>query len=579
MSIFQELKRRNVIRVALAYIIVAWLILQVGDVVLGNIGTPSWVFQTILLVLALGLPLAIIFAWAFELTPDGLKREREVDRSASVTHQTGRKLDRAIIVVLVIALGYFAWDKFAEPPADEIVATFEKASIAVLPFVNMSSDPEQEYFSDGISEELLNLLAKIPQFQVAGRTSSFEFKGQNDDLREIGERLGVSNILEGSVRKGNDRVRITAQLVKVDDGFHLWSDTYDRELTDVFQVQDEIANAVVNELKLTLLGAEIPTIESAVPFTDAEAHNHYLQGLYYMNRLGPDNSAKAAAAFQKAVDLAPDSALAWASLAGALARYAGQAEFGADEALAESRVAVAKALELDEDVPEAHIALANIAFSFDWDWPAADAAIDRALELRPGDVRALHLRGRLSGTLGRKDEALALYRELLAKDPLDGSLPLGLIASLVYAGELEEAEAMARRLVEQDPDANFVNAYLSWVLEKQGKHDEALEYARKEPVDFVRMNAIGFVHFKMGNDDAAIAIQEELEAQYGDSAAYQQASISSASGYAELTLSWLERAYEARDPGMTAIKTDPDFEFLHDNPRFIRLLEKMNLAD
>ena len=228
MSIFQELKRRNVIRVAVAYVIPAWLILQVADVVLGNIGAPAWVFQTILLVLGLGLPLALVFAWAFELTPEGLKREKDVDRSTSVTQQTGRKLDRAIIAVLVIALSYFAWDKFATEVPEATTAKSDKASIAVLPFVNMSSDPEQEYFSDGISEELLNLLAKIPQFQVAGRTSSFEFKGQNDDLREIGEQLGVDNILEGSVRKGGDRVRITAQLVKVDDGFHLWSDTFER---------------------------------------------------------------------------------------------------------------------------------------------------------------------------------------------------------------------------------------------------------------------------------------------------------------------------------------------------------------
>ena len=581
MALFQELKRRNVIRVAAAYVIVAWLILQVADVVLGNISSPGWVFQTILLILALGFPLAMFFAWAFELTPDGLKREAHVDRSESITHQTGRKLDRITIVILVVAVGYFAWDKFlAEPPVESTsTATAEKASIAVLPFVNMSSDPEQDYFSDGISEELLNLLAKIPQFQVAGRTSSFEFKGQNDDLREIGSSLGVDNIIEGSVRKGGDRVRITAQLVKVDDGFHLWSETYDRELTDIFAVQDEIANAVVDQLKVTLLGGEVPAIDSTPLFTNAEAHNHYLQGLFYMNQVGPQNSSMAAVAFQKAVDLAPDSALAWASLADAAIRYAGQAQFGMDVALADGREALAKALALDAQVPEVYIVKARLAFSHDWDWSTAAEAIDKALELRPGDVTALRYRANLLDTIGQTDEAITIYRELMARDPLDGTLPFSYTARLVNVEAWEEAETITRRLVTQNPDANFVNAYHAWILTRIGRLEEAMEYARKEPVDFVRLNAIGVLQYLIGNTEAAIATQRELEELYGDSAAYQQASISSASGDADLTMSWLERAYTARDPGMPGVKTDLDFVFLHDDPRFIALLEKMDLAD
>jgi len=583
MSFYKELKRRNVIRVAAAYIVTAWLIMQVADVVLGNIDAPGWVFQSILLVLVLGLPLALLFAWAFELTPQGLKRESEVERSASITPQTGRKLDRAIIVILAVALGYFAWDKFASQPpsvaAGDSAMLADKASIAVLPFVNMSSDPEQDYFSDGISEELLNLLAQIPQFQVAGRTSSFQFKGRNDDLRDIGESLGVSNILEGSVRKGGDQVRITAQLIKARDGFHLWSDTYDRKLDDVFKVQDEIANSVVNELKLTLLGAEVPDVESVPLFKSTDAHNDYLQGLYYMNRVGPDNSALAAEAFARAVKLEPRSALAWASLADAKVRYAGQTAAGGEEALAEGREAAARAFALDPQVPEVHIVRARIAYMYDWDWQAAEDAIQKALALRPGDIGAMLDQARLLATLGRTAEAIPIFRELIARDPLNGSLPYAYVTRLVVVGEWEEAENLTRRLVEQDPQGNFNNAYYGWVLAQRGRLDEGYEYALREPLPFVRLYVLGIIEHLRGHHDAADAYLHEIEQIYGDSAAYQLAGVAAYSGDADRTMDWLERAYEARDPGMTDIKTDIDFRFLHDDPRFVAMLRKMNLAD
>ncbi len=252
MQLFKELQRRNVFRVAIGYIVSSWLLAQVADLVLENIGAPDWVMQTILLILALGFPVVVFFSWAYEVTPDGIKRETEADSSQSITHVTGRKLDRAITAMLIVALGYFAYDKFVlsaareaalveatsqavteQAPVEPEVVTNTEKSIAVLPFVNMSSDPEQEYFSDGLSEEILNLLAKIGDLKVIGRTSSFVFKGKNEDLREIGKALGVTTVLEGSVRKSGDRVRITAQLINVSDGSHLWSDTYDRTMTDI----------------------------------------------------------------------------------------------------------------------------------------------------------------------------------------------------------------------------------------------------------------------------------------------------------------------------------------------------------
>jgi TolB-like protein len=250
--LFEELKRRNVFKVGTAYVVLAWLLAQVTDIFLEPFGAPEWVIKTILLLLIIGFPLALLFAWAFELTPEGLKKEKDVDRSQSITHETGQKLNFAIIFILVLALGYFAIDKFVLEPQRKAETARQSASpvaepdtssdksIAVLPFVNMSEDAGNEYFSDGISEEILNSLAKVKDLKVAGRTSSFAFKGRDQDLRQIGDALGVNHILEGSVRKAGAKVRITAQLIQVEDGFHLWSETYDRELTDVFAIRGHI---------------------------------------------------------------------------------------------------------------------------------------------------------------------------------------------------------------------------------------------------------------------------------------------------------------------------------------------------
>ncbi|HLF31505.1 MAG TPA: hypothetical protein VI566_10825, partial [Xanthomonadales bacterium] len=346
MSLIEELKRRNVFRVGIAYVVIAWLLLQVSDVVLNNIAAPGWVFKAILLVLALGFPLVVFFAWAFELTPEGLKKEKEVDRSQSITHSTGRKLDFVIIGLLVLALGYFAWDKFLAGPTDEAgsaatspvassptepagdtvaaptatastqpATTAPARSIAVLPFADMSPEGDQEYLSDGIAEELLNLLVQIPDLQVAARTSSFSFKGKDMKIAEVARELHVAHILEGSVRKAGDRVRITAQLIKADDGYHLWSETFDRTLDDVFAIQDEISAAVVAALKIKLLGAAPTSVE-----VNPEAYAMYLQGRYFTERRTQKDGENAVAAYEKALEIDPGYAAAWAGLSVVLGR-------------------------------------------------------------------------------------------------------------------------------------------------------------------------------------------------------------------------------------------------------------------
>ena len=303
MSLFDELTRRNVFRVGIAYAVSAWILLQVADLVLENISAPAWVMQVFMLAIAIGFPLALLFAWAFEMTPEGIKLEKNVDRSQSITHITGQKMNRGITIALAIAVVLLLVDKFTpdevgpgsvspeavqttessvERELNPALAAEDEKSIAVLPFVNMSSDPEQDYFADGISEEILNTLAKVSELKVAGRTSSFAFKGKNEDLLEIGKILRVNHILEGSVRKSGNRVRITAQLIKVNDGFHMWSETWDRELNDIFVIQDEISAAILEQLKTQLLGQQLATVK-----TDTRAYELYLlakQRIYERNQ-------------------------------------------------------------------------------------------------------------------------------------------------------------------------------------------------------------------------------------------------------------------------------------------------------
>jgi TolB-like protein/Tfp pilus assembly protein PilF len=434
LSFFNELKRRNVIRVAIAYVVMAWLVMQVADVILNNIDAPSWVFQTILLLLGIGFLVAMFFSWAFEMTPEGLKREHEVDRSQSITPQTGKKLNNLIFTVMALAIAYFAYDKFVldasrdaalveaatqagvEQATSEEVSVETDNSIAVLPFVNMSSDEEQEYFSDGLSEELLNLLAKIPELRVAARTSSFSLKGKEMQIAEVGETLKVAHVLEGSVRKAGNQVRITAQLIHAEDGYHLWSETYDRSLDNIFAIQDEIAAAVVAQLKVTLLGAA-PTVHA----TDPQAYALYLQGRHLKQQRTASSYEQALTLLQQALAIDPDYAEAWVEL-GII--YDNQLNLGLrpiEEGLALQRDAINKALVID---PDNALALANhgyIAMVYDNDLTAAAMYFERALQLEPANTEIMRTAFHLYSVLGRIEEAPALTDYLIARDPVSSS--------------------------------------------------------------------------------------------------------------------------------------------------------------
>ena len=491
MSFFEELKRRNVVRVGVVYLIAAWLLAQVADLLLENFNAPDWVIQAILVVLIIGFPLALIFAWAFELTPEGLKKEKDVDRSQSITPVTGRKLDRAIIVILVIALSYFIWEsrvqhQHSEAPEQQAVVEPAPAepsakSIAVLPFVNMSSDPEQEYFSDGISEEILNSLAKIKELKVAGRTSSFAFKGQNQDLRQIGDTLGVEHILEGSVRKSGAQVRITAQLIQVDDGFHLWSETYDRELTDVFAIQDEIATAILKQLKAALL--EDGQVEVTVARADSEAYDLYLLAKQRMyERTGPTIQS-AVELLDRAIALDPDYAPAYAQRGIAtLLLKEGSGSYGEiplAQALSQGKVYLDRALALDPELAEAWAGLGLYHESRPLGTAEAIGALRKALSMNPGMIDASNWLHNALQALGRPAEAHQVVSEMVERDPLYRPGIRNMVNSYNTFGQYGAALAFVERVEPLIPNDATILSSLSAIHAEQGQVAKALQEVEK----------------------------------------------------------------------------------------------------
>jgi TolB-like protein len=485
-SYFEELKRRNVIRVGIAYVVACWLILQVADVVLDNTPAPDWVMQLLMALMALGFPLAVLFAWAFELTPEGIKRERDVDRNESITRQTGRKLDRAIIAVLVVALGYFVWEsRFSSEPDQEAgpdtaaiagdhassdesgsqtpprgdTAEPPEKSIAVLPFVNLSSDPEQEFFSDGISEELLNVLAQYPGLRVAARTSSFQFKGQNRDIGEIARLLKVKNVLEGSVRKSGTRLRITAQLIEADTGYHLWSETYDRELNDVFAIQDEISVAIGEAMRTELALRDGSKLDAprVAESSNTAAYEAFLRGRHLVNQRGKSNILQAVEDLKRAVRLDPEFAPAQAWMAIAWIMMLDSPATYGDLTLAEVRSRatphIEKALSLNPDLAEAYGARGLMEMNAS-DYAAALENLEHALELNPVYIDAMNWSQISSANFGNYSQSLAIQKQIVEIDPLT------IVGRLNYAPalartDLEAGRQMAHSLAEQNAWAGY----------------------------------------------------------------------------------------------------------------------------
>jgi TolB-like protein len=495
LSFFEELKRRNVFRVGVAYGVAGWVILQVADLVLEAIEAPAWVLKALLLVVAIGFVVALVVSWAYEMTPEGIKKEADVDRSQSITADTGRKMDKIIIGFLAIAVVLLLTDRFLGKPAsdlpqpssataesppvpdDAIIDTPEK-SIAVLPFSNMSEDASNEFFADGISEEILNALAKVRELKVAGRTSAFAFKGRNEDLREIGEALGVNHILEGSVRKAGNTVRVTAQLIQVSDGFHMWSDTYDRELTDIFAIQDEISNAILAAMKAELIGDQ--SISSTR--SDPLAYEKYVvakQRIYSRNPIEMEAGLKL---LDDVIAIDPNLASAWAQR-GIATLLLSEWQYGTiprGEAEDTGMKFLRKSLELDPNLAEGHAGMGlyynNLPGKENLD--LGIESLQKALALNPSLINASNW---LQSSLQASDkisEAREILEDMVSRDPFYRPAIGNLLFLYVSTGDYSKAEAIINRVRPYMHDDPFMSRFEANLLSNQGRYAEALPLAK-----------------------------------------------------------------------------------------------------
>lgn len=511
---FSELNRRNVVRVGLAYLVVAWLLLQVADILVPMLELPDWSGKLVFLLLAIGFVPALVLAWAYELTPGGLKREGDVDRAESVTSRSGRRLDFIIIGLLAIALAYFIYESRVRdipPPVQDAAQSRPLArSIAVLPFINIGNVAEDEYLCDGLAETLLNMLAQIEDLEVAARTSAFKFKGTNEDVRLIGEQLGVATVLEGSVQRSGDTIRITAQLIDVEDGFHLWSENYERTLDDIFVVQDDIAGSVVEALQLELLGP--PQIDAG---PDPAAYDALLRVREALRSRESEQIAAAIDATRALIDVYPDYADAYATLSEA---YAVHAQTGGriPEEFQELSVDMArKAVSLDPGSPRAHTALVRALVSRRH-FVQAESVIDRAFELEPGSADLLMARFGILQVQGRYREAGAAAEQALRLDPLNDETRMGLAWAYISLGREEDALGVLEAGVMLEPGNNLLEFSRILRLQHFGRYAEAhaglLALLEREPDFPDAMQRLFYLYLDLGDLAAAESALEQGEA-------------------------------------------------------------------
>jgi TolB-like protein len=601
MSLFAELKRRNVLRVAAAYVVFSWLLLQMGDLQFDLMGLPDWSLRIVLGILILGFPVALIFAWVYELTPEGVRKESEIDPDRSITPQTGKKLDYVTLVALAGVVAFVLIERqgteepqpgVAEAPSPAVTEPATDpvgVSIAVLPFVNMSSDPEQDYFSDGITEELLNRLAKLPDLRVAARTSSFQFKGQNLDVANIGKTLNVDHILEGSVRKSGNRLRITAQLIAVGTGFHLWSETFERELTDVFAVQDEISSAIAAALKARLVDADGPSARSRA--ANVEAFDLYLRGRHLTYQRETANLRNAIGLFERAVAIDPQFAEAYGSMAFAWSLLPSYSrDVPPLEGLEATRRFGEMALSIDPENVEALTGLGHAETLYAWDFEKARSYFDRAMALAPGNAEVVNLFGDHLVVTG--DFLQGLRIETLAHnlDPLssvhsaDLSALLGIVGrgerSLEYARISHAIAPNAASRIDTLVQALAINGHYEsarqLIADSAGRLDEARRY---EP----RWRSM--VAYQSGDDEQLrVWVNRLIDSKPGELdifLSYVGLFLLHLDG-AEAAMPWMERAYESREPWLVysgyfyqrwRFSDDPAWQAFWSKPELKKLLD------
>jgi len=577
-NFFAELKRRNVYKVAVAYAIVGWLLVQVATQVFPFLEIPNWVVRLVIALVAIGFPIALVIAWAFELTPEGIKRTEDVDLAVSARQPRKHTWIIVVIVGAALTVGLFFIGRYTardSASASELSAK----SIAVLPFVNMSADKNDEYLSDGVSEELIAALSKINGLQVKARTSSFAFKGKNEDIQKIGELLHASHLLEGSVAKAGNKLRITAQLIQASDGNHEWSDTYDRDMQDIFAVRSEVAQKVAETLKVRLLGEEKRKIDKK-PTENLEAYDAYLKGRYFFNRPSDQNLSKAISQFEDAVRLDPNFAAAYSGLSDAYLWAAFNEGFiTAAEGKPKARSAAEKSLQLNEASAEAHTSLANYLSWYEHDWAASEKEFRRAIALDPNYAFA-HDQFALTLTCqGRLAESETEGRRAAQLDPLNPAIAIDNTLWLTAQGEFQQAKEEAKRGAKLDPEFFFPQLQFGWIDIQAGNAKAAIPALQKavamESPPFV-IAWLGYAYGAAGDRNAALATIEQLKKKSvnGYVPQFNLAMIHLGLGDRDRALDLLEQASAADSQWMMYLKIDRIFDSLRTDPRFVALMKK-----
>jgi len=586
------LKRRRVFRALIGYGIAAFAVLQIIEPIMHGMHWPDEVLSYVVVALAVGFPIVVSLAWIFDVK--GGRIERTVP-AASTSGLRGPRLALLLVGIGLLAatpgvVWHFWWlwshpsvpssaealraKLNAVPPASDIRAA---PSIAALPLVNLSRDPDQEYFADGLTEELLNLLAKVPGLHVAGRTSSFVFKGKNEDLRTIGQKLGVAAVLEGSVQKAGDRVRITIQLINAADGYHLWSESYDRKLTDVFAVQDEIGQAVVEALRIKLLPGQTPTSKGRT--ANPEVYNQYLLGRQFFNLANMDGWRRAVAAYEKALALDPSYAPAWAGLSSAAYWVADSADTSEafTSGMQQSRLAADKAVQLAPALADGYVVRAFFRQGYSWDWEGARADIQRALALSPEAPDVLSEYGSLLVSLGRAMEGAAVFQKVVQWDPLNARAWRGLGAALLFSEHFAEAREPLNRSLEISPVQSIAPILLGATYLSEKNPTAALAMFERSSSDLQRRFGLALAAHDLGRADESQRALDSLIDRDAHTAAFQIASAYAWRGEKDRAFQWLERAYRQHDGGLSVVKVAPGLRSLRGDPRYTALLKKMNL--
>jgi TolB-like protein/Tfp pilus assembly protein PilF len=545
-SFLGELKRRKVFRVAVAYAALAWLAVQVADIVLDTYDAPEWVMEMLLTGAFVGFPIAVLGAWLYEWTWGGLVRD-PADIEAEKAAEEG------------------------EPAFDP-----DPCSIAVLPFVDMSPGKDIEYFSDGLTESLLHSLCQVRRLKVAARTSAFAFKGKDEDVRAIGRKLDVAAVMEGSVRTDGKRMLITAQLVSAYDGYHHWSKTFDRQMEDIFAVQEEIARAVVKALRVTLLGDEADRLGEQGT-DDAAAYQAYLHGRHHWNMRTTDGYRRSIEHYRAALDIDPEYANAWAGIADAYTFLVANVAMLPQEGIPKAREAADAALKLDPDLAEAHLALGDIRMSHDWDWLGAGDSYRQARTLNPGSADTHAAYGRYLLLSGQMKDAAREVRHALSLDPL--SLPVNRLMGSIcaYLGDYDEARAMFDRILELHADFP-VHGSLAQMHLYRGDYEQALVQVTKDTVRWRVLAYSAICHFRLGDEAEARRNLDTLIEEEAEGAAFNIAQVYSQLGDADEAFEWLGRAVDTRDPGITGSAIDPLLDPLREDPRMAKTLDRIGLG-